>query len=79
MFAGLLFFAVLIAGALAILLVNRLVSTRRAERSGAAELDARRTRAATRAAADQRNGHSAAKAKALSGGGKPSRRARRSS
>ena len=79
MFAGLLFFVVLIAGAVAILLVNRLVSTRRAAHSGAAELDARRTRAATRSAADQRNGHSAAKAKALAGGGKPSRRARRSS
>jgi hypothetical protein len=79
MFAALLFLAVLIAGCVVVLLVNRLLSARGAAQSDAVEIDARRARSATRAAAGQRNGHSAAKAKALAGGGKPSRRARRSS
>jgi hypothetical protein len=79
MFAALLFVAVLLIGCLLILLVNRLVSARGAAKSSAVELDARRAKVAARAAVESRNGHSQAKAKALAGGGKPSRRARRSS
>jgi hypothetical protein len=81
LFAGLVFVGLFCIGCLAILLVNRAVMARAARKGDVAPLEPRRRkRAATAiATAEQRNGYAPAKAKAMATGGKPARRARRSS
>jgi len=81
MFAVLIFIAIFAFGCVAILLVNRLLLMAAARRTAGPPAVEGRRGATARTAPEQRNGHAPAKARTLaaSGGGKSSRRSRRTS